>query len=414
MQAAGIIAEYNPLHSGHTGLMARVRRRLGPETAIVCAMSGNFVQRGDFALLRKHVRAEATVRGGADLVLELPLPWAVSSAERFASGGVQVLSAAGVVTHLAFGSECGDAGALMELAACLNSSDYHAELRRRLSGGRSFAVCRRQAAEALAGPERAALLDSPNNNLGVEYCRAILNQNASLRPLAFLREGPAHDSEEFRPGSAGAVRRLVREGRRADALSLMAPAMALLYQSEEAAGRAPVLAETCQRAVLARLRSMEEAEFAALDQGREGLYRRLYAASRSAASVEELLELAKTRRYAHARLRRMVLWAYLGLRPAEFPAAVPYLRVLAANSRGRALLAAMRRSALLPVLTKPAGAGLLSPDARRVFGWEARGTDLYTLAYPELRASVPGGEWRTGPVMLPESGRQHSADDAVL
>ena len=99
MAAAGIIAEYNPLHRGHLFQMAQLRRRLGQDCAVVCAMSGNFVQRGDFAIVRKHVRAEAAVCGGADLVLELPLPWAISSAEGFAEGGVQVLSATGSPVH---------------------------------------------------------------------------------------------------------------------------------------------------------------------------------------------------------------------------------------------------------------------------------------------------------------------------
>lgn len=119
MGAAGIIVEYNPLHSGHLRLLEAGRAALGPDTAMVCVMSGNFVQRGDFALLRKHARARAAVESGADLVLELPLPWAVSSAEGFAAGGVQALAATGVVEHLLFGSECGDVSALERVAAAL-------------------------------------------------------------------------------------------------------------------------------------------------------------------------------------------------------------------------------------------------------------------------------------------------------
>ena len=116
MQVAGIITEYNPLHSGHVHLMEEVRRLLGPETAVVCVMSGNFVQRGDFALLPKHARAEAAVRSGADLVLELPLSWAAAPAERFAQGGVEVLTGTGLVTHLIFGSESGDGEAVRKAA----------------------------------------------------------------------------------------------------------------------------------------------------------------------------------------------------------------------------------------------------------------------------------------------------------
>lgn len=402
VRTAGMIVEYNPLHSGHLRLLAETRRLLGPDTAVVCAMSGNFVQRGDFALIRKHQRARAAVESGADLVLELPLPWAVSSAETFADGGVQVLSAAGVVTDLAFGSECGETAPLMELAGCLLSSEYAGELRRRLGSGRSYAACRQAAVAALLGPEKAALLESANNILGVEYCKALLRRRSPLRPLTVCREGSAHDGELL-PGahpSASALRALLRTGETERALSLLPPAMARIYREEAAAGRAPVCSETCERAVLARLRTMKEADFAALDQGREGLCRRLYEASRSAVSVEEVLAAAKTKRYAYARLRRMVLWAYLGLTPADVPEKVPYLRPLAANDVGRRLLARMREQAAVPVLTKPADVRALGPEARRLLSLEARATDLYTLAYPDLSAARGGEEWRMGPAIL--------------
>jgi len=399
MYVAGVIAEYNPLHQGHLRLIEAVRERLGQDAAIVCVMSGNFVQRGDFAVVRKHVRAAAAVEEGADLVLELPLPWAVSTAERFAGGGVQALLGTGLVTHLAFGSETGDAAALQALADCLDSEAYRDALRRRLTDGASFAACRQAAAAELLGAEAAALLASPNNNLGVEYLRALGRHGGSATPLAVRREDGGHDG----PASASALRALLGRGGREEALSRMAPAMAKAYPAEEAAGRAPVFRETCERAILAHLRSMTEADFAALDSGGEGMYRRLYAASRTAASLDGLLSAAKTKRYAYARLRRMVLWAYLG--PTDFglaglPERVPYLRVLAANAVGRALLARMRKTASLPVLTKPADVKRLSPEAQRVFALEARATDLYVLAYPDLSAAGGGAEWKTGPVML--------------
>lgn len=394
-----MIIEYNPMHSGHLRLLEETRALLGPETAFVGVMSGNFVQRGDFAVVRRQARARAAVESGVDLVLELPLPWAVSSAEGFARGGVEVLEAAGVVTRLAFGSECGETAPLLEAAACLNSPAYQAALRRRLDRGTSFAACRQAAAEELLGPERAAVLESPNNNLGVEYCRALLERDSSIRPLTIPRTGDPHDSAEpvGEHPSASAIRALLRAGERERALSLMTPAMAAAYREEEAAGRAPVLARTCERAILARLRSMTAADFAALDDGREGLGNRLYNAVRSAASVEEVLETAKTKRYAHARLRRMVLWAYLGLTPAERPRRVPYLRVLAANGTGRALLARMRTSAAVPVLTKPGHVRRLDPEARALFEREVRAADLYALAYPNLAAG--SGAWRERPII---------------
>ena len=383
-------------------MLEETRRQLGADTAVIGVMSGDFVQRGDFAILRKQARARAAVESGVDLVLELPLPWAAASAERFADGGVQVLRATGLVTHLAFGSECGESEPLRRLAETLLSKDLDALVKQELEAGVSFAAARQRAVERLTSPETAALLESANNVLGVEYCKALLKRNSDIEPLTVRRSGSGHDAalREGEHPSGSAIRQLLRDGAREEALSLMSPAMRRAYESEEAAGRAPVLAETCQRAILARLRSMSVEDFAKLDEGREGLYNRLYDAARGACSVEELLEQAKTKRYAYARLRRMVLWAWLGLVPAELPAEVPYLRVLAANETGRQLLSRMKKTAALPILTKPNHIRRLDAAAQELFELEARAADLYALAYPDLSTAAGGRAWREGPEIL--------------
>ena len=401
MQIAGMIIEYNPMHRGHLYLLEETRRRLGADTAVIAVMSGNFVQRGDFALLRKHARARAAVESGVDLVLELPLPWAVSSAEGFARGAVETLAATGLVTHLAFGSECGDAAALRRLAGVLNTSAWQESLRIQLKRGVGFAEARQQAV-AQCLPEEAALLETPNNILAVEYCLQLLRLGVPMEILTVTRQGAGYHDTAPAAGhpSATLLRQLARQGQREALISRLPPAMAEAYIREEAAGRAPVLAENAERAILGRLRAMSVEEFARLDEGGEGLYRRLQEAVREETSLEAILQRAKTRRYAYTRLRRMLLWAYLGLDPNRFPAHPPDLRLLAANACGRALLARMRETAHLPVLTKPADVRQLSAQAQQLFSWEVRATDLYTLAYPRLSAARGGREWREGPVIL--------------
>ena len=401
MAVAGIIAEYDPLHMGHVHLMREARRLLGEETGLICVMSGNYVQRGGFAIVDKRARAAAAVRSGADLVLELPVLWALSSAEGFAAGAVEILKATGAVTHLVFGSESGDTAPLVRLAEVLCSGEFSQVLRRELVKGDSFAAARQRAVGGLLSRSEAALLERPNDILCVEYCKAL--RGSGIRPIAVPRRGAVHGDENAKDGfvSASAIRALLRRGEEGTALSLMAPAMAEAYRAERAAGRAPALLENCERAVLARLRFMEEEDFAVLDLGREGLYHRLYRAGRSAASVGELLEDAKTKRYPLARLRRMVFQAYLGLPPAP-AGAPPYLRLLAANGRGTALLAGMRKTAALPVLTKPASVRRMGQPARRLFALEARASCLYALACPNPGASFD--EWRTGPVIFREEG----------
>lgn len=399
MAAAGIITEYDPLHMGHVHLMAEARRLLGPDTGIICIMSGNYVQRGDFAIVGKLARAAAAVRSGADLVLELPVPWALSSAEGFAAGAVELLKATGAVTHLVFGSESGDAAPLVRCAEALCAEDFPEKLREELKRGDSFPAARQRALKAMVPEEDAAALSRPNDTLGVEYCKAL--RGSGIQPVAVPRRGAGHDSETAGGGfiSASAIRALIRRGEEEAALGLMAPAMAAAYREEEAAGRAPAGIWNCERAILARLRFLEETDWAALDPGNEGLYRRFARASRSAASVMELLETVKTKRYPLARLRRTVFRAYLGL-PPEPPERPAYLRVLAANRRGTVLLAGMRTTAALPVLTKPAAVRRLGPEAQSLFGLEARADRLYALACPDP-AAVPN-EWRTGPVIRTE------------
>ena len=402
MKTAGIITEYNPLHYGHTALMQAVRRQYGADTAIVCAMSGDFVQRGDCALVGRQARAAAAVQSGADLVLELPLPWAVSSAEGFAHGGVEVLTATGLLDVLAFGSECGDGPALLRAARALESPEFPPLLKAELAKGDSFAAARQRAVSPLLAPADAALLSSPNNTLGIEYCRALLRTGSGAEIFTAPRTGAGHDAAVSDAGSysASAIRALLAEGHREEARRRMVPAMQAAYAAEEASGRAPVFASNCERAILARLRSMSAAEFDALDTGHEGAGQRLYNASREATSLSAILDRAKTKRFAYARLRRMVLWACLGLSPAAVPVHVPYLRVLAANETGRALLGRMRKTAAVPVVTKPAAVRRLSPEAQALFRLEAQGADLYALAYPELAAAVGGALWRQTPAML--------------
>ena len=190
MSVTGIICEYDPLHTGHAWLMARARA--AGASAVVCAMSGNFTQRGGFAAADKLARAEMAVACGADLVLELPTVWAMSTAERFARGGVEVLTRTGVVTELLFGSESGDMAALTRCADCLDSEDLTAALAAVPEDGRTFAARRQQAVEALLGPADAVLLASPNNTLAVEYLRAIRRLKSPLTARTLRRTGAQH------------------------------------------------------------------------------------------------------------------------------------------------------------------------------------------------------------------------------
>ena len=250
MAVAGIIAEYNPLHRGHLYQMEATRAALGADTAILCVMSGNFVQRGEPAVLEKHARAEAAVRCGADLVVELPTPWAAATAETFARGAVSLLHAAGVVDCISFGSESGDLIPLQHIAEALEDPDFPEILQiYRMVPGRPFAAARQMAVADLTGPVTAERLSQPNDILAVEYLRALRRLDSAIRPLAIQRRGPGHDAPEEGGGISGlALRRLMISG--GDPAPYLPRPMADIFRREAAAGRAPASLEAAERAVL--------------------------------------------------------------------------------------------------------------------------------------------------------------------
>ncbi|MBQ9148625.1 MAG: nucleotidyltransferase family protein [Oscillospiraceae bacterium] len=334
MKIVGIICEYNPLHLGHKKQIHRIRSLCGEDTAVVCLMSGNFVQRGAPAIIDKSLRAKAAVLSGADLVLELPVQYALSSAEGFAAGGVEILG--GFCDGLCFGAETNDKDALLDTARALLSPEFPALLRDALETGKSFPAAR-QAALTAMGLD-GELITSPNNILAVEYCKAILSCGCTMEPMPIHRGGSYHDTlpDEENP-SATALRRLLLEHR--DCATYMPQAASIIFENAPlhtlAAG---------ERAILSRLRTMTDEEFEALPYGSEGLWRKFMHACRSQATVEEIITATKSKRYTRTRLDRMLLCAFLGLTEADLRAPVPYTRVLAFNDRGRAVLKEARKS----------------------------------------------------------------------
>ena len=328
MAIVGVICEYNPFHKGHRKQFSLIRQYFGEETAIVCLMSGNYVQRGAPAVFDRTVRAEAALRCGANLVLELPVTASLSSAEGFAAAGVAILSP--LCDHLCFGTESGSTASLMRTAEALLSPAFSEHLRAGLSTGISFPAARQRALEAMGTP--GSLLEKPNDILAVEYCKAILAQGSSLLPFPVIRQGSYHaELPDPDDPSATALRRCILSGE-----------PWLDYVPEEAVpcfeNAAVHTLAAGERAILAKLRTMTDGEFEALPYGSEGLWRRLMHASRESGSLEEILTKVKTKRYTRSRLDRMVLCALLGLTQSDLAAPAPYARILAFDDRGRAAL----------------------------------------------------------------------------
>ena len=380
MKIAGIIAEYNPLHSGHVLLMKKLRENGAESIAVV--MSGNFVQRGSAAILSKYARAREALACGADLVIELPLPWAVSGAEHFALGGVSLLTALGADT-IAFGSECGEVKALRKAQAALSSPQLHNAIAKSLQNGITFAAARQKAVCSLFGNETAELLGKPNNILGIEYLKAVETLHSPLEPFTIKREGNAHNSCSVFAGNASsaAVRKKILSG---DDFSGFMPKEAYdIVQEEIRCGHAPASFASLELAVPAVLRRMEKNDFSHLPDLSEGLENRIYNAVQNSGSLTEILRQAKSKRYPLARIRRIVLSAFLGIDASLAAGLPPYLHILGIGKNGAKILRAAKEKNMLPIFSRYADRSLLGEHSQRVFDLEDRSSDLYALCLPK-------------------------------
>ena len=360
MKTVGIICEYNPFHNGHQRQLRRIRELVGEDTAVVCVMSGDFVQRGAPALYPKELRAETAIRGGANLVLELPVTYALRSAEGFADGGVEILDGLGICDLLSFG--CEREGDFLKTAELLDSEELRGPLHEALDAGLPFPAARQRALEAVGGD--GGLLTMPNTTLAVEYAKAIRRRGSRMALLPILREGDYHaETPDPEQPSASSLRMC------ADFLPFVPEETRDCY-SEEPQYRP----EYGERAILARLRGLTEAEFSGVPFGSEGLWRKVYRACASCESTEEIIRAAKSKRYPYTRLSRLLLCAYLGITEDEMAASAPYVRVLGFDETGRKLLKACREVGNISLLN----AGQTPPESAYA-ALERRCRGLYAL-----------------------------------
>ena len=379
IKTAVIIAEYNPFHSGHK-LHTDETRRLFGATHIAAVMSGNFVQRGDCACASKWVRTEMALRSGVDLVIELPTPWAAAGAEKFAQGGVSLANALGCADMLSFGSESADIEAIKSAAKLLTEEKFGALLREKINSGITFAAAREQAAAELM-PEAAKILSNPNDTLGVEYCKAIFTAESQIKPVCIKREGASHDSDEqVEYVSASYIRKKLAKG---EIIQNIPEEAGKILRNAVDSGYAPARLERLDRAILYRLRGMSAEEIALLPDISEGLENRIYKCARTAHSFEELCDEIKVKRYTHARIRRIILSALLGITAQDAEGTPPYIRILGMNERGREIL--RNANPTLPIITRYADVNGLDERGRRIFELECRAGDIFALATPEVQ-----------------------------
>lgn len=405
MKIAAIISEYNPFHNGHKYLTEKAREN--GATHVIAIMGGNFLQRGNCAIVDKYARAKAAVLGGIDLVFELPQIYAVASAERFALGAVQTLDSCSCVDELCFGAECGDVTQLKCVADILAQNDEVTRLSKAfVKQGYSHPRAMQAAVEELLTDsdmnksELSEILSSPNNTLGIEYIKALKSTDGRIKPFAVKRIGALHDSDitENNIASASAVRNMILKGDISYCDFIPDTTRDIIAECIES-GECPSEFDNNSRGILAVLRRMTAEDFAMIPDVTEGLENRLVQAVRENNDISDIITAVKCKRYTHARLSRIIACTYLGITKDISGISPKYIRVLAFNDRGAEILKIMKKSAVLPIVMSPAkDRNKLDEDGKRLLDMDIRSSDLYGLLTPKIQGCSK--DYYTGAVKL--------------
>ena len=370
MFLSGIIAEFNPLHTGHKFLIDAAKK----DGAVVCVISGNFVQRGDTAIAEKRIRTQMALNNGADLVLELPVYYSCSTAQNFAFGGVSILDAIGC-DRLVFGSECGDTEILNRASEILNSQEFSHNLKENLQNGITFAAAREQTAIKCGLTDN--ILNKPNNNLAIEYINAIKQINSKMGYETVKRMGAGHDSDEVTESfvSASLLREKLIAGDYDFCKKYISENDLKLLNKDNLSDIKKI-----ENMVLGILRTKSLTDLSALPDLSEGVENKLFSAIKVATSLEELYNTLKVKRYTHARIRRLVISAVLGADSSLFMKKPPYIRVLGFNKVGEKIIKNCAENSQIPIIMRAKEIENLGADAQKVFSLECTATDLYALS----------------------------------
>ncbi len=373
MQNIGIIAEFNPFHSGHKYLLDCIK---GDDTTVTVVMSGNFVQRGDTALMPKAARAAAALKNGADLVIDLPTPWAMSTAQNFAFGGVSLLKNLGNIDGICFGSECGDIDLLRQTADILKSEEFSRKISDKLGSGETFAKIRSDVIK-LWGERFEKVLTSPNDTLATEYIFAAFRLNFDTEFACVKRVGASHDSScSDITASASLIRKSLLEGDTSLAMQYIPESAHTLIKTDEFSS-----IKNIEKAILADLRVKAATDgLKNIADASEGIENRIKTAIMKAGSLDELYALIKSKRYTLARVRRLVLSAYLGIDASFYFREPPYIRVLGFTKKGEQILKDAKKKVKCPIITTAADIDTLTDFGKKVWLKECIATDIFSLS----------------------------------
>ncbi len=378
----GIVCEYNPMHNGHIYHIEKTKAAAAD--SIVCVMSGNFVQRGECACIDKWQRAEIALHNGADVVLDLPVPWAMGSAESFARGSISLLSCFGI-DMLSFGSETENEELLRLCAKASENEKVSLLLKKYMTDGFNYPSALSQALGEVFGDEAKKIISSPNSTLAAEYIKQLEKYSPECHILPIKRAGTEHDSDAVEGifASASKIRTMLRN----EDVSLFVPQSTADMLSKNILAGTLHKPEYAERAILSSLREMKKEDYSLYVTDDSGLVSRIYESVKNAKSLEELYSFAKSKNYTHARVRREVLNLYLKIPKVFSKRTPPYIRILAVNKRGLSLLSDAKRKSSVPIVTKHSDMADLDSFGKEVYALQCAAADKFALMSEKVRPS---------------------------
>lgn len=373
MKVSGIVCEYNPMHNGHVHHIRKTREN--GASHILCVMSGNFVQRGETAVTDKFSRADTAIKNGADLVIEIPTVFCLSSAEFYARGAVAIMHLLGGIDEISFGSECGNINILKRAADAVTHIPPEV-LGQKLRSGKSYPAAVSAVVSEQYGQELAEIISDPNNILAIEYLKALSFLDSDIKPFTITRHAVSHDGDDIKNGfaSASLIRRMLRQGKSIEGLVPQTVSEKIHEAAEN--GRISEV-NALEKIILYKLRLSGTDELSAIPDVGQGLEFRLKQYD-SVGSVGELLESVKTKRYTMARLRRILMNMIIGVTENDWKTLPPYARILAINERGREILSRCKESEI-PFGTSLSSLSKTSENAARFAQLEAAASDIFGL-----------------------------------
>jgi predicted nucleotidyltransferase len=412
LKVLGIVVEYNPFHNGHLYHLEQSKKVSGADF-VVCVMSGNFIQRGEPALINKWARTRAALNCGIDLVIELPVVYAMASAEYFAFGAIKILDSLGIVDIVCFGTESGNINELTSIAEILNNEpeEYKALLKEQLGLGKSYPKSRSIAiseyfkSSSAKHPDIELIMECSNNILGIEYLKALKRLNSKIVPMTIERFNNSYNNKQITGNisSATSIRKHIFES---DNLNMnqtlksnLPNSSSQVLEEEFNVGRGPLSSSTFESILLSLLRSTTAEKLKSLPYVSEGLENRFISAAKSSGNLKELLENICTKRYTQTRIQRILFSLLTGLTSQEFNTfneygGPQYARILGFNQKGRLMLSQINKISTIPIIIKTADfKSSCNPLLKRMLEIEAFSTDMYVLGYSNPIYKKAGQEY---------------------